>query len=204
MNAVAADRELAGLRRLAVEMHRDALRILLDPDAAVVELHRLAAQPSARRIEQRAVKIGAMDRELWPVVAGKAAARLLEDELAVAAVEGELSRLDALRGQRLLQAEFAELAHGVRQKVDADAERHHLRRRFEDAARDSGLVQAERQRQPADAAAHDQHVGVRRTHSAAIPRLATTLAQRALSRTTILPSAAGVEVAGIRPCASKT
>ena len=45
------------------------------------------------------MQVGAMDRELRPVVAGVAAARLLEDELAVAAVEGELARLDALGRQ---------------------------------------------------------------------------------------------------------
>src|SRR5476649_1480589 len=184
-------------------MERDARRVLLDPGAAVVELDRVFPQPRARRVEQRLVQVGAMDRELRPAVAGVAAARLLEDELAMAAVEGELARLDAKRGERLLQAELRQFAHGMRQEVDADAERHHLRHRFEDAARDAGLVQAERQRQPADTAAHDQDVCVGAAHSAAIPRLATTSAQRALSRTTISASATGVEVVGIRPCAPK-
>src|SRR5476649_2193961 len=153
-------------------MERDARRVLLDPGAAVVELDRVFPQPRARRVEQRLVQVGAMDRELRPVVAGVAAARLLEDELAMAAVEGELARLDALRRERLLQAELRQFAHGVRQEVDAGA--------------------------------HDQDVCVAAAHSAAIPRLATTSAQRALSRTTISARAAGVEVVGIKPCASNT
>src|SRR5260370_8473 len=75
-------------------------------------------------------------------------------------------------------------------------------RRLEHARRDAGVVEAERQRQAADAGADNQDVGV--AHSGWIPRLATTSAQRARSRATISPSAAGVEVAGLRPCASNT
>ena len=202
MDTVAADRELAALRFHIVEVNDDARAVLIDLEAAMREPHGVAAQARSHRIEHHLVQVGAMDRKLRPVVAGEAAARLLVDELAVAAVEGELARLDGVRGQRLLQAELAQLAHGMRQQVDADAQRQHVGRGLEHARRDAGLVQAERQRQPADAAAHDQNVGV--THSGWIPRLATTSAQRARSRTTISPSAVGVELAGLRPCASNT
>ena len=58
-------------------------------------------------------------------------------------------------GQRGLQAELGQLAHRVRQQVDADAEPPELRRALEHAARHADLVQAERERQPADAAADD-------------------------------------------------
>ena len=44
---------------------------------------------------------------------------------------------------------------GVRQDVDADAERPDLRRLLVDAAGDAGAVQAEGERQPADAGADD-------------------------------------------------
>src|SRR5260221_3274432 len=143
-----------------------------------------------------------MDGKLRPVVAREAPARLLVDELAVTAVEGELARLDGRGHQRILQAEFAEFAHAVRQQVDADTQRVDFGRGLKHARRDAGLVQAERQRQAADAGADDEDVGV--AHSGWIPRLATTSAQRARSRATISPSAAGVEVAGLRPCASNT
>ena len=49
------------------------------------------------------------------------------------AVEGEFARLDGLCGQNVLQAEFGELAHGMRQQVDADAQRQHVGRSFEHA-----------------------------------------------------------------------
>src|SRR6185436_4811881 len=77
-----------------------------------------------------------------------------------------------------------------------------LGRRLEHAARDAGLMAAQRQGQPADAAADDQHIGRGWAHSGWIPRLATTSAQRLRSLTTISPSAAGVELVGARPCAS--
>src|SRR6266545_1526787 len=171
-------------------MQRDARIVLLGPEAAMIEPHGITAQPLHRRVEQHRVQIGAMDRELRPVVAGVAAAWLLVDELAVAAVEGELARLDGASGQRVLQAKLAELTHAVRQDVDADAQRLDLGRRLEHARGNAGLMQAERQRQPADAATDDQDIGVV-THSGLIPRLATTSAQRPLSRTTISPSAFG-------------
>src|SRR5207237_10380531 len=108
------------------------------------------------------------------------------------------------RGQPVREAEVGKRAHAVRQQVDADAQRMDLRRRLEDAARDAGLMAAQGQGQAADAAADDQHIRVGRTHSAAIPRLATTSAQRLRSLTAMSPSAAGAELVGTRPCASNT
>ena len=160
MDAVAADRDLAALRLSLVEMDRHTRAVLIHFQAATTKLHGSVAEPLPRRVEHHLVQIGAMDRQLRPVVAGEASARLLVDELAMAAVEGELARLDGLRRQRLLQAEFAQLAHGMRQQIDADAERQHVGSGLEHARRDAGLVQAERQRQPADAAADDQHIGL--------------------------------------------
>ncbi len=160
MDAVAAHRDLAALRLDVVEMDRDARAVLVDLQAAMGEPHGVAAEALPHRVEHHPVQVGAMDRKLRPVVAGEAAARLLVDELAVTAVEGELARLDGLCGERVLQAEFGELAHGMRQQVDADAERQHVGRGLEHARRDAGLVQAERQRQPADAATDDQDIRV--------------------------------------------
>src|SRR5512140_1128888 len=106
MDAVAADRDLAAGRFGILETDRHAVIVLIDPEAAMPELHGICAQTIAHGAQQYVVQVGAMDRKLRPVVAGVTAARLLVDELAVPAVEGEFARLDAARGQRVLQAEF--------------------------------------------------------------------------------------------------
>src|SRR5256885_12995882 len=54
--------------------------------------------------------------------AGIAAAQVLDDGLAVAAVVGERARLDGVSGELVGQAELGELAHAMRQEIDADAE----------------------------------------------------------------------------------
>ena len=105
------------------------------------------------------MQVRPVDRKLRPLVAGVPAARFLEDELAEAVVEAQLLRLDRERGELFLQAQLGQLAHAVRQQVDADAQRPDLRRRLEDVAGDAGLVQRQREREPADAAADDQHLG---------------------------------------------
>ena len=147
---------------------------LLDAQAALAELHRILAQPSPHGLEQHLVQIGAVDGKLRPVVAGEAPARLLVDELAVTAVVAKLARLDRAGGELVGQPQLREFAHGMRQEVDADAERQHLGRRLDHAAGDAGLVEAERQDEPADPAAHDQDIGqdIRRgvVHSGRIPR----------------------------------
>src|SRR5260221_10623270 len=128
MNAVAADRELARLGFRLVDMDRDAGAILVNPEATIAQPHGIGAKPLLDGVEQDLVQIGAMDRKLRPVVAGEAPARLLEDELAVAAVESEFAGLDAMCCELLREAQLAELAHGMRQEVDADAQRLDLGR----------------------------------------------------------------------------
>ena len=56
-----------------------------------------------------------------------------------------------------MQAEFDQFAHRMRQHVDADAERPQFGNALEDSGGNADLVQAERQRQPADAAACDEN-----------------------------------------------
>ena len=56
-----------------------------------------------------------------------------------------------------MQAELDQLAHRMRQHVDADAERLQFRHALEHAGGNADLVQAERQRQPANAAAGDEN-----------------------------------------------
>jgi len=67
-----------------VEMHGRARRGLVDARDLVAEPHRVVAQPLADGVEQHLVQVGAMDRELRPVVAGIAAAQVADDVLSVA------------------------------------------------------------------------------------------------------------------------
>ena len=55
-----------------------------------------------------------------------------------------------------MQAKLDQLAHRMRQHVDADAERFQLGNTLEHADGNADLVQAERQRQSANAAAGDK------------------------------------------------
>src|ERR1700730_7866218 len=98
-----------------------------------------------------------MDRKLRPFVTGLDAARLAPDRPAVLGEIRELLGAHAGCVKLTEQAEFDQLANRMRQHVDADAERLQRRDAFEDFGGNPDLVQAERQRQPADAAAGDEY-----------------------------------------------
>ena len=107
------------------------------------------------RRQEHALQVAAVDRELRRLVAGPAAGGLGVDELAEAIEERRLARRHRDPLQRFEHAESMELGGGMRQDVDADAERPDLSRLLVDAAGDAGAVQAEGERQPADAGAED-------------------------------------------------
>ena len=98
-----------------------------------------------------------MHRVLRPVVAGEQPARLGIDVVAVEPDQRPFlgRQADAVE-VGLRDAEVVELAHGVGLQVDADAERAHLAHRLEHDAGHADLVQRQRRRQPADAAAGDE------------------------------------------------
>ena len=97
-----------------------------------------------------------MHRVLRPLVAGEQPARLGVDVVAVEPDQRPfLGRQAHAVEVGLREAEIVELAHGVGLQIDADAERAHLADRFEDDAGHADLVQRQRCRQPADAAAGD-------------------------------------------------
>ena len=108
---------------------------------------------------------------LRPVVAGEQPARLGVDVVAV-----QPDQRPFLRGQAdavevgLAEAEVVELAHGVGLQVDADAERAHLAHRLEHDAGHTDLVQRERGREPADAAARNKDWFVGHAHPIRKPR----------------------------------
>src|SRR5438045_7296926 len=117
----------------------------------------LAAQSLDRGIEQDLLQRAAMDRELRPFVSGLQPAPFAPDRLAVLGEIGELAGAHAGRFQPVEQAELDQLAHRMRQHVDADTERLQLAHALEHARGNADLVQAERQRQPANAAARDEN-----------------------------------------------
>ena len=128
MDAVGGDQEFAfvGASRLAGrlvdELGADAV-VSLGPAGEVVagEDVRLA-QPFGRGVEQDLLQRAAMDRELRPLVAGLDAARLAPDRLAMFGEIGEFAGAYGRGVKPVVQAEFDQLAHRMRQHIDADAE----------------------------------------------------------------------------------
>ena len=165
MDAVAGDQHigLLGGERGAVrggEARRHARLALLDAHAAMAGDEVVGAQPLAHGVEQHLVQVGAVDREMRPLVPGSQPPGLAVDQLAVAGEEGVVLRLAGDRRQRVLQAQRAELLDRVRPEIDADPERMDLGRRLEhpDAPGAAAGVDRERQRQAADAAADNDDV----------------------------------------------
>ncbi len=117
---------------------------------------------ASHRAEQHRVQVGAVDREMRPLVAGGEPPRLAIDQLAVAREERVVLRLARNRRELVLQAERAQLLDRVRPEIDADAERKNFGCGLEhaDAARGAAGMHGQRQRQPADAASDDDDVHV--------------------------------------------
>ena len=138
-------------------MCRHARVVLLELRKAMAGANGGRAQTRLDGAREDHQQSAAMDRMLRPAVAGIQAARLAPDQSAVFRVVGELPRLNGGRGERGLQTQRAERAHGMRQKIDADAELPHGRRGLVDDGVDARLMQRERRSQAADAAACDEH-----------------------------------------------
>ncbi len=165
VDAVAGDRgggahglERAAGRHLG-EVKRRRVVVLFDADAIAVGHDAVAAEPFARCLVKDQMQPPAMDADLRQLIAGESSALLPVDQLAEAVEEAALAVLDAGFLDLRLQAERRQLAHGMGQERDADAELLHLRRALVDAARDAARVQGEREREPANAAADDGDLG---------------------------------------------
>ena len=92
------------------------------------------------------------------VVARGAAQRLLIDQLAEAIEEGGILGGDRDPRQIGLEAERGQFPGGMRQQIDADADRADFGRELEYSAGDSGRVQRQPERQPANTGADDNDV----------------------------------------------
>jgi hypothetical protein len=96
--------------------------------------------------------------ELRIAVAAVDATRLTEQQLACGVVVRDRGGRDGDLRQLVTEPKRIEFAHGVRQQVDADAERPQVRRAFEDGRFDATGVQCQGGGQPANPAAGNQYV----------------------------------------------
>ena len=98
-----------------------------------------------------------MDRILRPVVAGELAARLAPDRPALRRKISNLLGAQADCVKLLGQAQLIQLAHCMRLQIDPNPKWAQLFHRFKNAKRHAHLMQAQPQRQPANACTRDQH-----------------------------------------------
>jgi hypothetical protein len=163
MNAVGRDQQPAfmaaggGAGGPVDEIGANAFRCLRPAGKMMAGKNALLAEPVDRGIEQDLMQRAAVDRELRPFITGVQPARLAPDRFAVL---GEISKFSGAHAERvklIQQTQLDQFAHRMRQHVDADAERLQRGDAFEYFGRHADLMQAERQRQPADAAAGDEN-----------------------------------------------
>ena len=151
--SVQAERMLAG-PALRVALSQPSLS-RLERGEVMTEVDRASPDSFTDGVPKDKQELTAVDGILRPAVAGCDAARLRPDELAVLVVAAPLVRGHPGVRECLPEAHFVELAHGVGLEVDAGADRADLWNRFEDPAVNAGLMQAQRHRHSADAAAYD-------------------------------------------------
>ena len=143
-----------------------AVAVLAVARHAAAEPDRLGPGALDELLVQQHVELAAMHGILRPVIAGDETARFRIDVVAVQAHQrpflgGHADAVEVLFGE----AEIVKFAHGIGLQIDADAERAHLARRFEHNAGHADPFERERRRQPADAAAGNEHEIVRHSHS---------------------------------------
>src|SRR5215831_280215 len=106
----------------------------------------------------RKCAVAASQGQLRPAISCGAPQRLAVNELAEAIEENRLTGLDGDALELRRQAKTKELPGPVRQDIDAHAERPELGGRLEHPRRNAGLLERQRQRQAANAAADDDHI----------------------------------------------
>ena len=136
-------------------MHNGAGVTLINADAAVACVHVVRAQALQHGLEQHAMKLAAVDADLWQRVASMLAARLAVDELAPAVEKSAFQVFDAQGLQLVLQAECGEFTHGVGQQRDANAQFLDLRHALVHVAGDTQLVQGQGEAEASDATTDD-------------------------------------------------
>ncbi len=162
MNAFCADHDASALGRQ--RLTRNVLKMrncfgpfMLDASASPTRDHLVGSGPLYKRVKQNHLQVAAMNRELRHVVAGETAGRLAVNELAETVVEAIFAGGHGHVRERLFETERAQFARRMGQDIDAYPDRLEFRSRFEDSACDSGAMEHQPQRQPADARADDQN-----------------------------------------------
>ena len=105
----------SALRFHIIEVDDDARAVLIDLRQRCAS--RMASLPNALTVSSITLRVGAMDPKA-AASRGTARPRGSCRELAMAAVEGELG-VSWRKRQRLLAGRVAQLAHGMRQQIDA-------------------------------------------------------------------------------------
>ena len=125
---------------------------------AAAEPDRVRTDPFHELAVQQQVELAAMHRVLRPFVSGQAPARFGIDVIAVEPDQRPFFRRQAHAIEIVLgDAEIAEFPHGIGLQIDADAERAHFPDGLEHDAGHADLLERQGGRQPADAAAGDEH-----------------------------------------------
>ena len=139
----------------------------------------VGADVGERRGMQDGVQLAAMDRDLRPSVAGRKPPRFIPDRLAALGEVRQRRGCQPVAGQFVGEPERIELAHGVGQQVDSDAQRLDAIDALEHPDGEAGTVQAQRGRQAADSSTGDDDI-VHRTQptSASISGFAAITASR--------------------------
>ena len=118
----------------------------------------VVADPLARCPQQQRLQPATVDRVLRPFVPSYEASFLAPDQLAEFVEVAQFLCGDAGPREVVAEPKLGELSNGRRLQIDADAQRDKLTYRLVDADPDAGLVQAQRHRQPRDAASDNDHV----------------------------------------------
>src|SRR5690348_8549073 len=161
MQSVARDDDIAALAgsRLtafrSTEMRDGAALVLIHADALPSSDDRVLPVALDERIDQYVLQLAPMDGVLRVVIAREPAGWLPVDQLAEAIEEDGLARQDGHARKRRLETEGSRLGSRVRKDVAAHADRPDFRRELVNRAWDTGPMQKQRQRQPADAGADD-------------------------------------------------
>src|ERR1700722_1642239 len=154
MNAVGAHQDVA--RHLnqglvaAAETCDDPGGRFLEAFKAMPFAHRAGTRPVANSREHDGVQHAAVDGELRQIVAGIAPAHFGNNVLTELVDVAKLARFDADRRYGVEEVELRELAGGVRQDVDADAERFQFLGDVEHDKVDAAPLQSQRKRKAAE------------------------------------------------------
>ena len=157
MDAIGAYQQI-GVDRLCIgKASRDTGVRGFQIGKGVAEADGIVAQALLHRAGQQQLEFAAMNRNLRPAIAGGDAARLAPDRSAPFVAIKKLVDFHARAAKLVEQSQFREFPRGMRQHIDAHAQRRQLRGGFIDDGLETAFVKAEGSRQPAHAGADNEN-----------------------------------------------